>query len=219
MNSKAPSQSKRPSDPKGMIKMTDLPPRLRAAVPAKPVPAKLAHVVLRTPRFEAMKAFYAAILGAKPAYENEQVCFITYDDEHHRLGLINWPQLKEIDPERAGMEHFAFTFADLPSLLAAYSYNKAQGIVPFWAINHGPTVSMYYRDPDGNKVELQHDVFPDSAGVDAFFASGAYEENWMGIVFDPDQMIADFEAGVPIETLTARPKLPEGMGPWDMLRN
>ena len=199
--------------------MNAIPQRLKAAVPAKPIPAKLAHVVLRTPRFQEMKQFYSTLLGAAPAYENDQICFMTYDEEHHRIGLINWPHLKDIEKERAGMEHVAFTYADLPSLLAAYSWNKKAGIVPFWTINHGPTISMYYRDPDGNKVELQHDVFPDPEGVNAFFESGAYDENWMGIVFDPEQMIADYEAGVSIEKLTERPKLPEGLGPWDMIRD
>jgi len=27
-------------------------------------------------------------------------------------------------------------------------------------VNHRPTTSMYYRDPDGNRVELQIDNFP-----------------------------------------------------------
>jgi catechol 2,3-dioxygenase-like lactoylglutathione lyase family enzyme len=191
---------------------------LESAVRARPVPTKLAHLVLRTPRFAEMKQFYKTILHAHPAFENDQVCFMTYDDEHHRIGLINWPQLAPADATRAGLEHVAFTFADLPALLAAYRCNKAEGIEPFWSINHGPTISLYYRDPDGNKVEFQHDVFPDAASLDAFFASGAYEENFIGIIFDPEKLIADYEAGVPIEELTARPKLPAGMSPWDMVR-
>jgi len=184
----------------------------------RPAPAKLAHVVLRTARFEEMKAFYATLLGAHPTFENEQLCFMTYDDEHHRIGIINFPHLADADKDKAGMEHIAFTYPDLPSLLAAYAHNKTDGFLPFWTINHGPTISMYYRDPDGNKVELQHDVFPDNPSVDAFFASGAYEENFMGILFDPESMIVDYEAGVPVETLTRRPKLPDGVSPWDMLR-
>ena len=198
--------------------MTLMTPKLQAAAPAKPVPTRLSHMVLRTPRFAEMRAFYLNLLGAHPAYENDQICFMTYDEEHHRLGLINMPHLGDVDKERAGLEHIAFTYETLPLLLAAYQHNKAEGIEPFWTIIHGPTVSMYYRDPDGNQVEFQYDVFPDVAGIDAFFESGAYDENFMGIIFDPEQMIADYEAGVPIETLVRRPKLPEGMSPWDMLR-
>jgi catechol 2,3-dioxygenase-like lactoylglutathione lyase family enzyme len=193
--------------------------RLDVAADVRPVPSKLAHIVLRTPRFDAMKEFYATILGAAPAFENDQVCFMTYDEEHHRIGLINWPQLNDCDETRAGMEHVAFTYADLPTLLNAYIYNKKRGIEPFWAINHGPTISLYYRDPDGNKIELQYDVFHRPEALEAFFASGAYEENFMGIIFDPEKMVADYQAGATIETLTRRGPLPDGMTPWDMVRN
>jgi catechol-2,3-dioxygenase len=199
--------------------MTILPSRLSAEVSSRPVPSKLAHVVLRTRRFEEMKRFYSIILSATPTFENDQLCFMTYDDEHHRIGLINMPHLKDGNDELAGMEHIAFTFADLPTLLAAYVQNKQNGLGPFWTINHGPTISIYYRDPDGNKIELQHDVFPDAESNDAFFASGAYDENFMGIIFDPDEMVAKYEAGASIDSLTRRGKLPEGMTPWDMHRN
>ena len=33
----------------------------------------------------------------------------------------------------------------------------------------------------------------------------------MGIIFDPEEMIRKYEAGVPFEELVKRPKLPEGM--------
>ena len=74
-------------------------------------------------------------------------------------------------------------------LLATYLRLKAQGIVPFWPIIHGPTVSLYYRDPNGVKVELQYDVFRTAEEVDAFFAAGNYVENFMGVIFDPDDMV------------------------------
>jgi hypothetical protein len=32
-------------------------------------------------------------------------------------------------------------------------------IRPFYSINHGPTTSLYYTDPDGNRVELLVDNF------------------------------------------------------------
>lgn len=191
---------------------------LRAEFPTRPTPAKLAHIVLRTARFDEMKRFYKAFFGATTAFENSQVSFLAYDDEHHRIGLINFPHLQPMDTSLAGMEHVAFTYSDLRTLLAAYIHNKDYGILPFWSINHGPTISMYYKDPDGNKIELQHDVFDKPELVDAFFASGAYEENFMGIIFDPDEMIAALEDGQPEDVLTKRPNLPAGATPWDMLR-
>jgi catechol 2,3-dioxygenase-like lactoylglutathione lyase family enzyme len=192
--------------------------RLEDLHPRPVSPSKLAHVVIRTSRFAASRAWYSTVLAAAPAYENEQLCFMTYDDEHHRVGIISMPELGEISPALNGVEHFAFTFDRLDELLATYRRLKREGIVPFWTINHGPTISFYYRDPDGNKIELQYDVLRTPAEVNAFFGSGAYEENFMGIIVDADRLAQDFENGVSIETLVKRPPLPAGMTPWDMHR-
>ncbi len=48
--------------------------------------------------------------------------------------------------------------------------------------------------------------------------SGAFAENPIGVIFDPDQLTARFKAGEPPEELVKRPALPEGMTPLDMLR-
>jgi hypothetical protein len=77
---------------------------------------------------------------------------------------------------------------------------------------------MYYKDPDGSRVELQVDTMPSGDAIDAWMRSGEFAANPIGIVFDPEEMVARYEAGEPLETLTARPPLPEGMGPFDMLR-
>ena len=47
--------------------------------------------------------------------------------------------------------------------------------MPVRTINHGPTVSMYYKDPDGNQVELQVDVF-DKAGAASYFNTEAVHQ-------------------------------------------
>mgnify|MGYP000700246921 CR=1 FL=1 len=39
-----------------------------------------------------------------------------------------------------------------------------------------------------------------------------------GRALDPDKLVARHEAGEPLETLTVRPPLPGGVGPFDMLR-
>lgn len=192
--------------------------RLAALYPQPIKPSKLAHVVIRTARFDESKRWWGVVLDAAPSYENEQLSFMTYDDEHHRIGIINMPHLRDQDMGNAGAEHVAFSYDELGALLATYRRLKGAGIEPFWAINHGPTISLYFRDPDGTKVELQYDVF-DVAGTERFFATGAYEENFMGIVFDPEEMIERFEDGTSLEELTRRPMLPDGMSPWDMHRH
>ena len=182
-------------------------------------PAKLSHIVLRTGTLKTMRSWYLTVLSARISYENEQVCFMTYDDEHHRIGIVQLPQVTPATDAvvPAGLEHVSFTYSDIGVLLANYRRLRALGIEPFWTINHGPTISMYYRDPDGNKVELQIDVFATIEATNAFLDE-FYPENFMGIIFDPEEMISSFEAGTSIPELLKRPKLPPGMTPWDMHR-
>jgi catechol 2,3-dioxygenase-like lactoylglutathione lyase family enzyme len=199
--------------------MTQTPARNLDAIAAqrKIVPAKFGHIVLRTTDMPRLRDWYLTVLQARIAYQNEQVSFMTYDDEHHRVGIVQLPGLAAATVPAAGLEHSSFTYSDLGELLATYRRLKAAGIEPFWTINHGPTISMYYRDPDGNKVELQVDVFATAAQTNAFLEKH-YPENFMGIIFDPEEMIRKFESGVPIADLYERPKLPPGMTPWDMHR-
>src|SRR5207249_8938664 len=95
---------------------------------------------------------------------------------------------------------------------------KGAGNAPYWRINHGPTTSMYYKDPDGNRVELQVDNLPSAEAIDTWMRSGEFAANPIGVIFDPEDLVARWETGEAIETLTARPSLPEGTGPFDMLR-
>ena len=48
-------------------------------------PAKFAHFVLRTGQFEKMITWYETVLGARIVFRDERLCFLSYDDEHHRL--------------------------------------------------------------------------------------------------------------------------------------
>lgn len=180
-------------------------------------PVRFSHVVLRTPDLEPMRNWYLRVLNAQIAFEHSTVCFMTYDQEHHRIGIVQVPDAARAGEPTNGLDHISFTYATLGELLANYRRLRNEGIEPYWPINHGPTVSMYYRDPDGNRVELQFDIFASAAGANDFIAR-YYTENFMGIIFDPEEIIARFEAGVSLAELTRRPSLPAGMNPWDMYR-
>jgi catechol 2,3-dioxygenase-like lactoylglutathione lyase family enzyme len=177
-------------------------------------PIRLAHFVVKTTDLAASKAWYMKLLDPTVAFENEMCCFITYDEEHHRVGIVTMPGLVPPLEAAVGFQHVAFTYADLPSLLSTYRRLRGLGILPFWTINHGPTISLYYQDPNGANIELQHDVFDTPEGVQVFFDSGAYEENCVGVIIDPEDMARKLESGVPVSELVVRPKLPEGVDPW-----
>jgi hypothetical protein len=102
-------------------------------------------------------------------------------------------------------------------LLSTYRRLKAAGIVPHWPINHGVTTSMYYRDPDNNRVELQIDNFATPAELDGYFHSRAFAENPVGVTYDPEELCRRYEAGEAMADLLRIPPMPEGKTPWDML--
>lgn len=179
-------------------------------------PAKFAHVVLKTANYDAVITWYATVLQARVAFRNDFIAFLTYDDEHHRVAVLNTPGSATPDPAAAGVHHIAYTYAGLGELLSTYRRLKASGIEPVRCINHGPTTSMYYRDPDGLRVELQIDNLATMDEAHAYLTGPDFAENPIGVIFDPEQLIRDCEAGVAFDDLVRRPPLPPGMTPMDM---
>ncbi len=177
---------------------------------AAKVPAKLAHVVLRTARYAETVDWYTKVLGARVAFANRMLTFMTYDDEHHRIAVVNIPGLTDAPPTAAGVDHIAFTFGSLGDLLHTYARLRTGGITPYWCINHGPTTSLYYRDPNGVQVELQIDNFADDATLNAWMSSGAFKSNPIGVEFDPDALRARFERGDPLAELVQQGSAPRG---------
>ncbi len=182
------------------------------------VPVQLAHIVRRTSRFEAMLEWYQTVLGAQIVHSDGVLAFLSYDAEHHRIAIAQIPGLDEKPAMAAGTDHVAFTYADLGDLLYTYTRLKADSIEPYWCINHGPTTSMYYKDPDGSRVELQVDNFADADTANRWMRSGDFAANPIGVIFDPDDLLARYTAGEPLDRLTVRPPLPDGVTPFEMLR-
>jgi catechol-2,3-dioxygenase len=168
---------------------------------------KFAHIVFRTGQKDAMVAWYRKVLEAEVALANPLLTFLTFDDEHHRIAIVGMPGLEKPRQPVAGLEHFAFTYDSLGDLLATYRRLRDDGILPYWCINHGPNLSFYYRDPDGNQIELQIDVFDSAAAVNAWYETSDFATNPIGVKFDADDLIARFERGEPLATLTHRPRI------------
>lgn len=170
-------------------------------------PARLAHVVLRTSpeKFKEMVSFYKTFLGAHINMENEMLSFLAYDDEHHRVAIVALPGLKPKDPQTSGLEHISFTFDTIHDLLGAYTQRKEIGIMPVWCVNHGPTLSMYYKDPDGNNLETQIDNFETAEEANAAMMTQDFKDNPFGVDFDPEDYIEKLKQGVPVKKLLDRP--------------
>jgi catechol-2,3-dioxygenase len=174
-------------------------------------PAKLSHYVLQTNQIPAMREWYLAVLGGEVVHQDEHLCFIAYDDEHHRIAFVDFGPLEAHEERDVGLHHVAFTFRSLGELLGTYERLKGQGIAPYWCVNHGPTTSLYYHDPDGNGLEIQVDNFAVLADCKAFMRSPAFAANPLGVEFDPDEMLRRLRAGVPERAFLERANLEHAM--------
>jgi catechol-2,3-dioxygenase len=179
-------------------------------------PSRLAHIVLKTSpkNFEPVLAFYKTFLNASANYESfeQKYAFITYDEEHHRLGLVGFPNVSgSVETTKPGLVHTAFGYDNLHDLALAYRQRKEHGIVPHACVNHGPTTSLYYRDPDGSEIE----TFTDNMGVEAARANmetEAFAENPMGTYFDPENLVNRLEAGEDEESIKIQANMDDTTG-------
>lgn len=177
------------------------------SIVAKPV--KFAHVVYQTRRYDEMIAWYQEVFEARVVHRDPALAFMTYDDEHHRFAFANLDVMKPGAADsrgEVGVNHLAYTYANLGDLLDTYRRLKAKGITPYWPIHHGLTLSLYYRDPDGNRLEFQIDTCTPAEG-EAFMRTPAFAANPIGVTFDPDALLARYEGGEDVQHLL---RLPDG---------
>ena len=169
------------------------------------VPPRLAHCVFRTNQLPQMVDWYCRVLGARINFASDKIAFLTNDEEHHRIALVaTEPYAPRAQGVVVGFYHAAFAHASLGDLLDSYGALGEQGIRPYRCINHGPTLSFYYRDPDGNEIEMQVDTFADAASTNAWMQSEAFARNPIGVLVVPEELIARRTAGEPDASLLRR---------------
>jgi catechol-2,3-dioxygenase len=172
-------------------------------------PAKFVHVVYHTRHFEQMLQWYKTVFRAKVQYQNPALAFLTYDDEHHRFAFVNMAALQPEGTDTntlgvIGVDRVVYTYASLRDLFETYAQLKDRGILPYWCIHHGVTVSMYYADPDGNQMEFQVDSFGTNDETNAYMQGPHFSANPIGVEYDADAWLARLRAGVPASEFLAR---------------
>ena len=126
---------------------------------------KFHHLNLKTTRLQEMIDWYAALVGAEVTYQDAVGAWLTNDAANHRIALLAFPGFTD-DPDKdthTGLHHSAFEYDSFEDLNASYLRLREAGVEPDFCLDHGMTFSYYYKDPDGNHVELQIDNFGDWA--------------------------------------------------------
>jgi catechol 2,3-dioxygenase-like lactoylglutathione lyase family enzyme len=160
----------------------------------------LHHVNLKTSPdgLQALIDWYGVVVGAEVVFRYPMGAWLTNDRANHRIAILAFPQFRR-DPDamvHTGLHHTAFEYDSLDKLIASYVRLRDLGMTPFFAMDHGLTMSIYYLDPDGNAVELQADNYGSWDESQAFMRSALeFRENPLGVFFDPEQVLAALEAG------------------------
>lgn len=113
-------------------------------------PRKLGHVVLWTPRIEAMEKFYAAIGLRVTDRTAIGMSFLRCNADHHSLALAR-------HGEKTGLQHVAFDVGTIDAVMREKGRLTAAGVQCLWGVGrHGPgnNVFSYYRDPAGTIIEF-----------------------------------------------------------------
>lgn len=158
-------------------------------------PAHLAHVLLKTTQLEEMIKFYVKFTGGNVAFRGKSMAFIAYDEEHHRIAIGAMPNTTPKDHRSSGLEHIAFTYDNLNDLVESFEQRKQLGMQPIWCVNHGPTTSIYYQDPDGNHLETQVDNFDTPGETTEYMMTPEFAVNSVGFDFDPEELAARVHGG------------------------
>jgi len=189
---------------------------------------RFGEVVLKTTKYDALKAWYCRVLDTQPIFESErneeptpaaardemtgafrQLCLLRPYSEYpftESLVILDIPGLHQPDQAVPGMDHFQMQFASLDDLFGRYEALVPHGIVPARSANHGPGTSFYYRDPDGNRVELAAKNYAVEAEFIAFIQSEVFRRNPAGIDVDPADYVARYRKGVSVEELRRFPE-------------
>lgn len=195
--------------------------RLRALTMDLP-PMRISEVVLKTGRYDELRTWYQMLLGIAPFYEfvpgavrerkpgdndraaDFRLSFFRLHTEHpyvQVVALFDIPGTRAEPTGDPGLHHMQLRCPDLPQLFERYERLKSVGVMPHRTANHGPGTSFYYRDPDGNVVELSANNFATLQAYQAYFTSASYRRNPSGIEIDADEYIGRYRGGVTVEEL------------------
>lgn len=125
-----------------------------------PVRLSIGHVHLKVADLERAAAFYQGALGLEVTQRyGAQAVFLSADGYHHHIGLNTWESRggRPPAPGTTGLYHVAFLYPTRADLARAVRRATQFGVSLDGAADHGVSQAVYFRDPDGNGIELYWD--------------------------------------------------------------
>lgn len=125
---------------------------------------RIGHVHLKVADLDRAIAFYCRVMG----FELQQkfgagAAFLSAGGYHHHIGLNTWESRGGTPPPpgHTGLYHTAFLYPTRKALAEALKHVIASGVRLDGAADHGVSEALYFRDPDGNGIEIYRDRAPE----------------------------------------------------------
>ena len=120
----------------------------------------VSHFEIRAHDQPAMEKFYTEVLGfivsdrgrltAGPAAGRELIFLSHSPEEHHQIVLIP----SDVTDQGGGIGHVAFRVDSLDEVRRVYDKVRALAFTRPEPVSHGNTWSVYFRDPENNRIEV-----------------------------------------------------------------
>jgi catechol 2,3-dioxygenase len=120
----------------------------------------LGHVVLKVSDQKRAEEFYNGLLGLPivARFESRNMSFFSLGDHHDFAIAAVGEDAAGPNDSGIGLQHVAFKIGeDVDTLKRAKQEFEAAG-VDVTPVDHGVTQSLYFQDPDGNRLEVYIDV-------------------------------------------------------------
>ena len=128
---------------------------------------RLQHLVLNVRNAEESIKFYTDVLGMEVVSHNTErkMAFLSFGTEHHDIALFEYADAAEaLEPNHLGMNHIAMEIeGGEEELRELYTKFKAHNVKIDRLIDHTMSLSVYFFDPDGNRLEIFCDTMADKA--------------------------------------------------------
>ena len=121
---------------------------------------RVGHVVIKMRDLDAAKGFYRDILGMKITDEREGFgVFFRFQDYHHDIAVFKVDDNAEAPQKnQVGLAHIALVADSFDTVKAMYHRLKEHDVEIVRTVDHGITQSVYFKDPEGNELELYCEV-------------------------------------------------------------
>jgi catechol 2,3-dioxygenase len=115
----------------------------------------IGHVGLYVRDLDTMLAFYRDVLGFVMTDRGERICFLSRDPTQHHQVVLSPGRPAGVDNM---IQQLSFKTGTLAEVRDIHGRIVAAGITKIEPVTHGNAWSVYFRDPENNRLEFYCDT-------------------------------------------------------------